>query len=262
MAAEDWGIALGAWMELARRARIGTERKLALLAFGSYANADGTGIFCGVARLAADCEVSHKTASRYLSWMRAVGLVELVERGNRRRGHSDRYRLILDPELPSRIDLPDPDQYRKIIGEIAAAKRSETKTQQARARARLMDTRDDHKSDGADDRFMDDQVSPDETGDEGGLMDTQASTETCFRGHEGPAFMDTLGVPPPSMDHLTSKEDLPWERAGVRSPRLLSARAREADAKISSPTPRVPGPTCGMCGTELDPDSSCFVCRV
>ncbi len=49
-------------------------------------------------------------------------------------------------------------------------------------------------------------------------------------------------------------------RADLRSPRLLSARAREADDRIS--TPRVPGPACGECGAELDPDGSCFVCRV
>ncbi len=49
-------------------------------------------------------------------------------------------------------------------------------------------------------------------------------------------------------------------RVDLRSPRLLSARAREADDRIS--TPRVPGPACGECGTELDPDGSCFVCRV
>ncbi len=50
------------------------------------------------------------------------------------------------------------------------------------------------------------------------------------------------------------------ERADVRSPRSPSARAREADDRIS--TPRVPGPACGECGAELDPDGSCFVCRV
>lgn len=231
---DDRGISVGAWMDLVRRARVSKELKLAMLVFGSYADADGTNIFCGIARLAVDCDVSHKTASRYLSWMREVGFVELVARGNRRRGLSDRYRLILDPALQGRIDLPDPDQYKKLIGEIAGAKRAETKHQQQRARARLMDTQDDHKTEKSDDGLMDAQVSPNESPAEEGLMDTEVSLETCFRGHDDPSFMDTHGVPPPSIDHLTSLRDLPWERAEVRNARLLSARASEEDEEDSS----------------------------
>lgn len=50
------------------------------------------------------------------------------------------------------------------------------------------------------------------------------------------------------------------ERADLRNARYHSACARESDETISPP-PRPPGPTCGACGTELDPDGTCFICR-
>lgn len=247
-------------MELVRRARLAPERKLALLAFGSYANAEGAGIFCGTARLAADCQVSLRTAGRYLTWMRSTGFVELVERGNRRRGKADRYRLILAPDLAERIDLPDPEQYRRIIGELAAANRSESRQRYIATRDRSVstDTNDDRRSrDVPQTPDSDEEAAPDE-----GSTDIKVSAETGFSGHEAMVSTDTLGVHPPFIDDLTSEADLPWGKMDLRSPREPSARAGARDDAMSAVATRPPrsGPTCA-CGVELDPMGRCFRCH-
>ena len=60
-------------------------------------------------------------------------------------------------------------------------------------------------------------------------------------------------------EELTTNEG--GGRADLRDARHHSAHAREDDEKISSPPPpRTPGPACGGCGTELDPDGTCFMC--
>jgi DNA-binding transcriptional ArsR family regulator len=98
--AHELGSSVGAWNAVVRRARIGRERKAAALVVSSYANADGTGIHCGVARLAVDLEVSYSTARRCLAWLREVGLIEVVRAGNRQRKNlADEYRLILGPDV-------------------------------------------------------------------------------------------------------------------------------------------------------------------
>lgn len=131
---EDPGATVGDWNELVRRARIGRERKLAALAFSSYANADGTGIHCGTARFALDCEVSYATARRYLAWMRQVGLVEKVRSGNKRKGLSDEYRLILGTDLLEHVELPDPEQYKKMRDEMRLVNREGSARRSRRVR--------------------------------------------------------------------------------------------------------------------------------
>lgn len=115
---DDIGATVGQWNALIRRARIGRDRKAAALILSSYARANGTQIHCGVARLAVDMECSHRTARRYLAWLRAVGLIELVREGNRRRGHSDEYRLILRPDILETLDVPDPSQYASMCRDV------------------------------------------------------------------------------------------------------------------------------------------------
>lgn len=124
MGAQLVGVDLGRWNELIRRARIGRERKLVALVFSSYAATDGTSIYCGVARLAVDCEIGYSTARRYLAWLREVGLIELVRRGNRKRGRSDEYRLILAPDLLEHLDLPDPTTYKDLRDGMLGANRA------------------------------------------------------------------------------------------------------------------------------------------
>lgn len=266
--ADDRAAFLGAWNEVIRRARISPELKLAMLVLGSYANADGTGIYCGVARLAVDCGVSYRTASRYLAWARRVGLVLLVKRGNRRRGWADVYRLILDPVLLDHIELPDPEQYRKLCGEIAAANRADTRRRQSAGRTRedasFTDTTDDRRTAGGDSGDLRTQGDRRNDALENGSTDTLASVGTRSYGHEVPSSTDTPGVLPPSMDHLTSTNNLPWEPTSGRDARYhLRVGARE-DGQDSSTkkAPRPPGPTCAACQAELDPDGSCFICRI
>jgi DNA-binding transcriptional ArsR family regulator len=110
----DIGAKQGAWYELVRRARLSREQKLVALTFGSYAQADGAGIHCGIAALAVDCGIGYSTARRYVKWLRDVGLVELVRPGNQRRGLSDEYRLVFHPDLLKHLGdlLPTPDEHR------------------------------------------------------------------------------------------------------------------------------------------------------
>ncbi|GGN99861.1 hypothetical protein GCM10010112_94010 [Actinoplanes lobatus] len=130
----DIGVTVGAWNALVRRARLGRERKGVALTFSSYADADGTGIHCGVARLAVDCEIGYSTARRYLAWMRVVGLIELVRHGNFRRGLSDEYRLVLGTQLLEHIDLPDPAAYDRMRDEIRNRNRAGSSDRTIRAK--------------------------------------------------------------------------------------------------------------------------------
>ncbi|AGL19515.1 winged helix-turn-helix domain-containing protein [Actinoplanes sp. N902-109] len=107
----DQGATVGQWNALIRRARLDDRQKLAALVMSSYADADGTNIHCGVVRLSVDLQCSYSTAQRYLRWLRAVGLVELVRAGNRRRKWSDEYRLILGPDVLEHLDVLDPGRY-------------------------------------------------------------------------------------------------------------------------------------------------------
>lgn len=111
LTSDVYGATAGSWMALVRRARIGLSRKAAALILASYADADGTSIYCGVARLALDMESSYSTAQRALRWLRDVGLIERVRKGNSRKGLSDVYRLILGPDVLEHIKLPDPAEY-------------------------------------------------------------------------------------------------------------------------------------------------------
>jgi len=128
----DLGAQPWKWYALVRRARIGRERKHAALTVGSYADKHGRDIKCGVARLAADCEVGYSTARRYLAWLRDVGWIELVRAGNRKRGLADEYRLTLDPAKYAHLDIPESDEYRKIVDEVNDSNQSGQKGRRMR----------------------------------------------------------------------------------------------------------------------------------
>jgi len=117
---DDYGASVGAWTSLVRRARLGPSRKAAALVVGSYANHDGTSIYCGGARLAVDLECSLATAKRHLTWLREVGLIERVRRANRRRGYADEYRLTFGPHLLEHIKLPSPTEYDALVQAVKA----------------------------------------------------------------------------------------------------------------------------------------------
>jgi len=129
-------IEVGAWNNLIRMADITAARKLACLVVSSYANADGTRIFCGVARLATDMRCGYSTAQRHLAWMREVKLIERVQEGNARRGQSDVYRLILHPTAFEKIDIPDPTTYRALVERKREDNRAKQKRNQTSPKAR------------------------------------------------------------------------------------------------------------------------------
>lgn len=130
--ATDLGAQPWKWYAVVRRARIGRERKHAALTVGSYADRNGRGIKCGVARLAADCEVGYSTARRYLAWLRDIGWIELVRAGNHKKGLADEYRLIIDPAKHAHLDIPEGDEYRKIVDEVNGSNQSSQKGRRMR----------------------------------------------------------------------------------------------------------------------------------
>lgn len=119
----EFGVTLGEWTSVVRRARIGQERKLAALILASYADPDGTNVRCGAARLALDLERSYATARRHLKWLRETGLIAIVRAGNARRGWVDEYRLILAQDLLDRLELPTPSEYSDSIAAMYALNR-------------------------------------------------------------------------------------------------------------------------------------------
>jgi len=125
-------ITVGAWNNLIRSADISLPKKAACLIVSSYADSDGTNIYCGIARLACDLRASYATAQRYLAWMREIKAIELVDHGSVRRGMSDEYRLILHPAMFKAIDIPNPGAYRQMIDDLRERNRSKSKQQHRR----------------------------------------------------------------------------------------------------------------------------------
>jgi DNA-binding transcriptional ArsR family regulator len=133
MAADYSNTSVNEWVSVIRRARIGRTVKLVALTVASYADPDGGSVFPGRIRLAVECEVSESTIRDSLRTLREVGLIEVVRRGNRRRGQADRYRLILAPDLLERVDVLSPDAVRE---EINARKDARAEREQERAHRR------------------------------------------------------------------------------------------------------------------------------
>lgn len=104
----DNGARVNDWLGVVRRARLGKSAKLVALMIATYANPDGTHVFPGIARLAVQCELDYRTVRRALALLRDQGLVEVSQRGARRSGKSDEYRLILAEDLLERCDVPTP----------------------------------------------------------------------------------------------------------------------------------------------------------
>jgi hypothetical protein len=130
----DIGAKTGHWTELIRRARLPDGIKKTALIIATYANADGTGIWCGIPRLSVDCECSYRTAQRHLTTLRTAGLIQVTKRGNRRRGHSDEYRLTFGPHVLDYLPVLTPDEYEARIDAARAANRATTQQHYKRSR--------------------------------------------------------------------------------------------------------------------------------
>lgn len=250
MGAHELGASVGAWNSLVRRARMTDRQKLAALVVSSYADPDGTGIHCGVTRLAVDLGASYRTAQRYLSWLREVGLIELVREGNRRKRLSDEYRLILGPDVLEHLEVLDPDRYNEARGELRDA-RSAASNQRDQASPRMA----------SDNR---DQASPKNGVQSGAFADDQASPRVSYKTSDQASNSTRSGVtqdvPPPtnytSPGSSTSPADDEDLRTAVTGPREIP----------EDPTPDSP-PKCGhgikvKTATRADGRPSCALCRV
>jgi len=194
--AHELGATVGAWNSLVRRARMADRQKLASLVVSSYADPDGTGIHCGVTRLAVDLGVSYRTAQRYLSWLREVGLIELVREGNRRRRLSDEYRLIIGPDVLEHLEVLDPDSYDDARSELRDARSA--KRDQASPKNGVQSAANSPVA-------KDDQASPGVTYKDG----DQASNST----RSGV----TLDVPPPTKNTSPKRSTSPADERNLRT---------------------------------------------
>ena len=147
MSDEDCGATVRAWTDVIRRARLdalmtsghkgrfikGSTHKLVALTVASYSDANGQRVFPGIARVAADAEITYNVAERCIAGLRELGLIQLVRRAVRRAARSERertdeYRLTLPPDLLEKISLPTPSDYLKVIARIARPHRSPAQT--------------------------------------------------------------------------------------------------------------------------------------
>lgn len=237
MGAHELGATVGTWNSMVRRARMTDRQKLASLVVSSYADPDGTGIHCGVTRLAVDLGASYRTAQRYLSWLREIGLIELVREGNRRKRLSDEYRLILGPDVLEHLEVLDPGSYDDARTELRAA-RSNRRDQAS--------PKDGVRSEASMARTEEDQASPGVSYKEG----DQASN--------GAPSGVTQGVPPPSNYTSPNRSTSPADDEDLRTD--VAVGGEPAD----SPKPDSPS-KCGhgLSGaTRADGRPACALCRV
>jgi hypothetical protein len=107
------------WTDVVRRARLGRTVKAVALVLATYADADGTRVYPGVARLSYEAEVNYNTAKTALKALRDAGLIKKVGR----KGDADEYRLILAEDLADRCDVPTPAQVTLELEALRGLKR-------------------------------------------------------------------------------------------------------------------------------------------
>lgn len=254
MAAHELGATVGAWNSLVRRARMTDRQKLAALVVSSYADPDGTGIHCGVTRLAVDLGASYRTAQRYLSWLREIGLIELVREGNRRKRLADEYRLILGPDVLEHLEVLDPDRYDGARTELREAR----SLRRDQASSKVTSNRPDQASP------KNGVQSPESGASEAPAEKDQASPRVSYKDRDQASNSTRSGVtqdvPPPtnytSPKRSTSPADDEDPRTAVTGPR--EERTSKPD---SSPRP-VKCSAHGL-GGGLRPDGlpECTLCR-
>lgn len=110
------------WTDVVRRARLGRSTKTVAFALATYADADGSRVFPGIARLSIDAECSYQTAKRAMARLREIGLIALV-RAATRRGQADEYRLALPEDLLDKVEVMTPLDVQRTVEKIRAANR-------------------------------------------------------------------------------------------------------------------------------------------
>jgi DNA-binding transcriptional ArsR family regulator len=229
---EDYGAKPNTWNALVRRARIGIKLKAAALIVSTYASPSGRDVKCGVARLATDCEVSYSTARRYLAWMREVGLIELVRPGNHYRKRADEYRLIVGPDVHARLDIPESDEYRKLIEGVNESNfESEKKRRLRSPKASAEPTESDESSALTKERAQSaDVCAHSDAPLRSSLCDLLPTTSITDQGRAP----TTGGAPPPD-----PRRRLPPSASANEPQRSLSAPLTPAPRQESYPLPRV-----------------------
>lgn len=222
----DIGAKVNPWVNIVRRARLGSSCYAVALTVASYANGDGTSIRMGAARLAWDCEVSLATAKRGLRKLRNAGLIELVRRGNRRAGRADEYRLILAEDVLERIEVPDPEAER---AGIEALKDADRESSRARYERRSRVTHDPRTEDSME-------------AQRGLSEDSVSDSRATFTGHPRPVnglsrvtsgrLSRVTSDPSPSSSTLQSSypPDIPLSR----DQRLLTAQQNKPWADLQN----------------------------
>ena len=110
------------WTDVVRRSRLGRTTKAVALTLATYADADGTRVFPGIARLSFDCELGYNVVQASLAKLRQFKLIELVRAGSIR-GSADEYRLTIPEDLDGYVSVPSPAQARKEIEAIRERRR-------------------------------------------------------------------------------------------------------------------------------------------
>lgn len=131
---DDHGAKVNDWIAVVRCARWGKSGptiKVVALMLASYAKANGTKVFPGIARVAVECELGYSTVRRAIGTLEKAGLIEQVKAGNSRRSQAAEYRLIFHPDLLERVEVLNPNQHAAAIRDL-----NERNTAAGRARQR------------------------------------------------------------------------------------------------------------------------------
>lgn len=140
---------LFAWERIVLAAHISSTTKLVAFAMRTFADPDGSRVWPSVARLAVLCDLSYASVRRARQDLIRGGLLELVRRGNRRKGQADEYKIILADDLMDRLKWLTPSEI-----DVATQKVNEERqaAEAARRRAKNQGSETDPDSDqGSDD---------------------------------------------------------------------------------------------------------------
>lgn len=121
---QDYGASVREWTDVVRRARLGRTIKTVAQALATYADANGTRIRPGVARLAVECEIGKTAVKNAMAFLRDVGLIERTVYGSRRDGRCDEYRLIIGPDILDKVTVLSPAQLRLEVDRLQSGRAS------------------------------------------------------------------------------------------------------------------------------------------
>jgi len=212
----------------------------------TYADADGSRVFPGTARLSVACEMDYRTTKRCLSVLRHLGLITPV-RQVRRRGHAEEYQLTIPVDLLQRLEVLSPRQMEEEVERIREANR---RTSTGAARTRTPDpVRVLHAPEHTHER---DSVRVPETPVLEGSRDARTgagSTPSPSGTGAGSTAVRVRPAPPTHHDLVTTTTH--HTEVNLRTA-VTGPRAREAaEDQISSEG------ECPSCGVLLDPDRVC-----